>query len=41
MTNTFIDNIIQTYEETKNIPHILIYGQHNSGKKKMKLLKKM
>jgi len=35
MTNTFIDNIINTYEETKNIPHILIYGQHNSGKKKI------
>ena len=32
---TIINDIIQTYEETNNIPHILIYGEHNSGKKKL------
>jgi DNA polymerase III delta prime subunit len=32
---TIINDIIQTYEETNNIPHILIYGEHHSGKKKL------
>lgn len=35
MTNTIIHDVIKTYEETHNIPHILIYGEHNSGKKKL------
>ena len=30
-----IDSIIKTFNETKNIPHILIYGHHNVGKKKV------
>ena len=32
---TIINDIIQTYKQTNNIPHILIYGEHNSGKKKL------
>jgi replication factor C subunit 2/4 len=35
MTHNIIQDIINTYQETKNIPHILIYGEHNSGKKKL------
>lgn len=32
---THIDNIIKTYNETHNIPHILIYGEHNIGKRRI------
>jgi DNA polymerase III delta prime subunit len=32
---SIIDNIIDLYNTTNNIPHILIYGEHNSGKKKV------
>jgi DNA polymerase III delta prime subunit len=32
---SIIDNIIELYNNTNNIPHILIYGDHNSGKKKV------
>jgi len=32
---SIINDIIQSYNETKNIPHILIYGEHNCGKKKI------
>jgi replication factor C subunit 2/4 len=32
---SIIHDIIQSYNETRNIPHILIYGEHNVGKKKI------
>ena len=32
---TQISSIIKTYNETFNIPHILIYGEHNTGKRKV------
>ena len=33
--NDIINEIIRTYNEINNIPHILIYGEHNCGKKKI------
>ena len=30
-----MDSIIENYKKNKNIPHILIYGEHNSGKRRI------